>query len=199
MEKKLCFRVLGLIVMLIASMQAVNAMTFTPSTTGKFIFAEGSIIRGDNQRLIDAIDAASSQLKGIILVSNGGDLATGQRLAATIRSNDLGTYIQDNKRCISACTDVFLGGVTRNMHANAYLGYHGSSISDDNPVGDRKAHQWGQSATMTDLMFVNEFIGLNSDLLQLWDKTLSRPDINVVWYPDNQYLYDANILNVKPK
>ena len=88
----------------------------------------------------------------------------------------------------------FLEVLTRNMHADALLGYHGSSISGGNPVGDSKAYEWGQSATMTDLMFVNEFIGLNSALLKLWDKTLSRADIGVVWYPLNQYLYDANIL-----
>ena len=201
MKKKCLFRILGLVVMLVASLQAVNAMTFVPSTDGRSIFATGIIEKTDNIRLAMAIEKAPSHLLWIMLESGGGDLQTGHKMAKMIRLNGLDTFIQKDKHCISACTDVFLGGVSRDMDPDGFLGYHGSSLSSESAWDGslyNEAYQLGQVATMEDLMFVQKMIGINESLLSLWNKTLTRVDIDKVWYPDNQYLFDANILNVTP-
>lgn len=116
----------------------------------------GPIEAGDNARLralmpqvlarlpSGAASAAEQQVaRRICLDSPGGALAEGVALAVTINSHVLGTLVESDGTCLSACAVAFMGGIAyddptvppfpdRVMHPTARLGFHAPSLAVPN-------------------------------------------------------------------
>lgn len=78
-----------------------------------------------------ALLEANPQVEAIVLDSEGGFVAQGRAVAATIMDRGLDTYTF--ARCASACTLAFAGGERRFIGREAQIGFHQYVYSGRNP------------------------------------------------------------------
>jgi len=70
------------------------------------------------ERYFDSLNG----LRTVRLTSNGGRVSEARRIAKLINKRNLTTYVPTY--CVSACTDIFLGGRQRLIDPGARLGFH---------------------------------------------------------------------------
>jgi hypothetical protein len=116
------------------------------------ITLKGPIERGDAERMRALLPIAQARLPSsngsavlkqvqqrVCLDSQGGLLIEGVTLARMFRANIVGTIVQRNGTCLSACAVAFMGGAAyddvtvppfpdRVMHPTAKLGFHAPSL-----------------------------------------------------------------------
>src|SRR5215467_10967097 len=127
------------------------AMTFTPTTNGEIIRAEGRIEPGDAERLRSLVTLTYLQQHGLVrsgatlhLNSPGGSVVGAIELANAIRERQLMTHVAPEAGYYSACTIAFLGG-TRRMVLGKF-GIHAMSMG-------RGAHAQGND--LDDVQFLS--------------------------------------------
>src|SRR5262245_12751981 len=110
------------------------AMTFTPTTDGEIIRAEGPIEPGDAERLRSLVTLTYLQWHGLVrfgatlnLNSPGGSVVGAIELANAIRERRLMTHVAAEAECYSACTIAFLGGTKRTVLGK--FGIHAMSMA----------------------------------------------------------------------
>jgi hypothetical protein len=103
---------------------------------GDVIVIEGELVAGDEV----AFAKASRSLDDAVVVFNspGGDLTPGLEIGLAIRELGFDTLVPDGFECASACALAWLGGDTRAMGDDAYVGFHAAYIE----VG-RRAQETG--------------------------------------------------------
>jgi hypothetical protein len=85
------------------------------------IHIKGALGFGVSDKFIEILDK-HSEVKGVILDSNGGRIFEGRELARIIVRRGLDTY--SLKGCSSACTNAFIVGKNRYLSSEAKLGFH---------------------------------------------------------------------------
>lgn len=68
----------------------------------------------------------SPDIRTVVLNSDGGSIATGRAMAETITLFNVDTEV--GGRCLSACTEVFMGGRHRTLPKGSVLGFHRSYV-----------------------------------------------------------------------
>lgn len=111
----------------------------------QIVYASGPIAAGDADRL-RAKATEWKLIPGAVVYfdSNGGNLVEAMKMGRTIRELQFETQIgiegdinrEKTSHCISACTIAFLGGVYRNVSANAIFGVHRFYAEDGSLNGD---------------------------------------------------------------
>ena len=114
--------------------------TLTLSTDGARVILDGDFEIGITAALSALLDQ-HSDIKGVVLHSNGGRVAAGRGVAQLIKTKGLDTYVFET--CKSACTTAFIAGGTRILGANGRLGFHQFSVNAANhvPYIDPEAQQ----------------------------------------------------------
>ncbi|MFC3227905.1 hypothetical protein ACFOGJ_11725 [Marinibaculum pumilum] len=92
---------------------------------GTEVVMSGGIRFGAADDLAALLDRVPT-VRTVQLDSTGGRLAAGLRLQTLIRERGLDTYV--GRRCLSACTTVFLGGQRRYLAPQGRLGFHGGIL-----------------------------------------------------------------------
>lgn len=91
---------------------------------GRVLHVEGELTDGIAEAVSQAINVSPSPpTRLVILDSPGGLVEEGMRLAGIIRQHGLDTGV--DRRCASACTFAFMGGVQRVLFPPGRLGFHG--------------------------------------------------------------------------
>ena len=178
------------------------AMTFTVATvqggTERYIQGFGAVEDGDVEKLQAILD--NNNLPSgtyLSLHSGGGIVDVGHELASLIRDSGLNTIVVAGNLCLSACTDIFLGGNTRIMQQNGGLGYHAASVSDEwmASVKDIYILEVGQWLGIKEINFGLQYItpGKHLNFVRLLFDVHDRDDSSVMMYPSAQTLFDAGI------
>lgn len=103
------------------------------------LLAEGSIEADSPSRFDQALQSLIKngvQVETVVLHSRGGDLGAGLRLGLMVRRLGLSTQVVEGGACASACAYTFLGGRTRTLSPNGYLGVHRFSAAGQDPGAD---------------------------------------------------------------
>ena len=104
------------------------------------IKGKGSIDNGALNRF-NEVSAAATQRMGqqvdtVVLESLGGDLRESLLLGVTFRNRGLTTEVAPQTVCASACAYAFLGGRTRILAPDSYLGVHRFAAAGQDPGSD---------------------------------------------------------------
>ncbi len=120
---------------------------------------EGAIEKGDAERLAGLLKAARTPAPEpapgweerdiVCLNSPGGSFAEALKIATLLKSNFVGTKIEDGKRCESACSLIFMAGSFfalesgvykwRVLHPRGLLGFHAPSLVIEDGVYDQES------------------------------------------------------------
>lgn len=112
--------------LIFGTMHSVRAMTFDAQPP--LLYLGGRVATSDWAAWEDAM--TRFRIETVVFGnSNGGDAQTGRRIGRAIRSKGMETVVAG--RCLSACANMFLGGVERQFIASLHeqptvLGYHGT-------------------------------------------------------------------------
>jgi hypothetical protein len=141
-----------------------RAMTFDAAPP--VLYMGGPVVATDWAAFEEAL--SRHHIDTIVLhQSSGGDSNTGRRIGAEIRKRGLNTVVLG--RCMSACANMFLAGVTRQYAApqrgvETLLGYHGSYSKESKAVNRRRTADYfvRMSDGKMDAAFVERFIRLEN-------------------------------------
>ena len=100
---------------------------------GTLVYSGG--IKNRSYVAVQQAIAANPQVRVLQLETQGGRIASAERLAALVRENDLTTYVPSH--CASAGMIVFLAGERRVTNIGAKLGFHSGS----SPIATDKGEQ----------------------------------------------------------
>ena len=202
MINKTIMKLMGVVVMLFAFAQASNAMTFTVETvqggTERYIQGWGVVEDGDVEKLQAILDNNNLPVGTYLSLHSGGGLVdVGHGLTSLIRDSGLNTIVLAGNVCLSACTDIFLGGTVRIMQQEGSLGYHAVSVPDDWMAlqPDIYILEVGQFLSIKEILFGLQYItpGSHLNFVQLLFDVHYRNDSSVMMYPSAQTLFAAGI------
>lgn len=153
-------------------------MTIDPAQ--KSVLVEGSISLGTADRF-DAILKQRSDLRTVLLQSDGGRTFEAQQMAKAIAARGLDTDVK--RDCLSACTLILLAGRQRSATPTAKIGFHQPTFPGLSP----EAQQFATS----ELRSLYEQAGVKPAFL---DNALRTPP-DRMWYPSHSELIEGNVLN----
>jgi hypothetical protein len=98
------------------------------------ILIKGPFLKDEGQKDVGtfvALMAARRKPAVVFLDGPGGAAWTGLQIGRLIRRYGCLTAVADNVQCTSACALAWLGGKERYMGANARIGFHAASVTDN--------------------------------------------------------------------
>lgn len=162
--------------------ERASKFSFVPSADGQNLEFTGSIELGISKHFARQLKLYPN-LRTIVLSSTGGNIYEARGLSKMIRENGLNTLVRS--LCTSACTTVFIGGVSRELMPNARLGFHQYRIDATYSVlnADVSAEQ------ERDRML---YAAANVKPWFLMQMFASRSD--EMWFPEIDELLDAGVV-----
>jgi hypothetical protein len=94
-----------------------------------FVLVEGVLMPDDDKLFRSRVGALTKATIGFS--SDGGSLFAGIAIGKIIRLKSFATLVMSGKRCASACALAWLGGTTRYMASNAYIGFHAAYVEKE--------------------------------------------------------------------
>ena len=98
------------------------------------ILIKGPFLKDEGQKDIGkfmGLVAARKKPPVVFLEGPGGVAWTGLQIGRLVRRYGCLTAVADNTQCTSACALAWLGGKERYMGANARIGFHAASVTDN--------------------------------------------------------------------
>ena len=156
--------------------------SFVPSDDGQELVFTGSIELGATKTFTQLLKQ-NPALQTIILNSIGGNIYEARGISKKIREYGLGTRVVS--LCTSACTTIFIGGITRELTSKARLGFHQYRIDATYDVlnADTNAEQNRDRMLYT-------ASGVKPWFLEKMFE--SRSD--EMWFPQNHELLEAGVV-----
>jgi len=85
----------------------------------------------------------------VVFNSTGGNFMSSIKIGKFIREQQLNTFIPKNKKCSSACTYAFMGGVERTIDKDAKFAMHRPYFNEDMPVKYTEGYDIGVITSVT--------------------------------------------------
>lgn len=176
---------------------------------------EGPIQSGDGQRFAKAL-AEAGTVTEVLLHSPGGMVDEGYAIGQLIRSHGLATRVPDGASCVSACADIFLGGVIRRVDPGGRLGIHMDTVANDPVFVDWVTRQVLSAAAAGDTERIARLIQRvekdSAGSAANWTayvmrmgasprivERATRTAAHAMHYLDRQELLDLNVVNVEDR
>ncbi len=128
------------------------------------LLGEGNLEEGTPELLVASMRQVLNQdlpVETVVLHSRGGDLAAGLKLGTLFRTIGLSTQVVDDGVCASSCAYAFIGGRTRTLSPNGYLGVHRFSPAGADPGAD------SSQLVVNTLTNYVESMGVSTNLIRL--------------------------------
>ncbi len=149
------------------------------SDDGDTLEIEGGIGLGLTNAVTERLNR-NPEIEFIALNSHGGILREARDLRSLIEQRGLSTYSE--VECLSACTDLFLAGARRILHADGHLGFHKASI----PGMPEFVNDMGNAPD-------KEYMLKRGIAKEFTAKVFSTPPSDL-WVPTMQELIDAMVV-----
>jgi hypothetical protein len=160
---------------------------------GNTIVMSGPVIQGDFDNL-KTLSAANPEIKTIVLKNSfGGHVDTGYQVGEWIREQGMRTVVVGY--CISSCSRMFLGGVTRQFAQDApnepgHIGFHGhydNSGSVNTALVEKKGlHAWVMKYTDGKA---------DSELVAKWVAFRRNTDVVNFFHPEAKFSDNLTVRN----
>jgi hypothetical protein len=148
---------------------------------GDTILISGDIDFGTYDAIESLLEETLEPITTVRLNSNGGRIYAARGIARILIWYRLDTEV--DKRCISACTLVFLAGNRRKLREGAQLGFHQYAQASDVPLLDTAEEQ------EKDRLFLKAR-GVSESFL----RKMFQAKHNDVWFPDRKELLTAGVI-----
>ena len=191
--------ILGLIMGVMAL--SASAMTFEVKKYTDdgvvYISAWGPVVPDDGDKLRAFIAKHKFEAGTTMwLHSGGGDIFAAQEMAKQIRLGGFNTAV--GGLCLSACTDMYLGGNERYLVGEGQLGYHAASMPNEYlaQIADLYILEIGQFLGVSEVYFGLQYItpGKHINYVKLLFDTHQRADSSIMMYPSARTLFDAGVV-----
>lgn len=166
-----------------ATMEAERASKYLVSVQPDGVLSiKGTLELGATRRLA-AMLAQDTEIREIILSSEGGNIYEARGLSRLFRENRLATTVTD--KCLSACTTAFIGGQKRQLKSGAKLGFHQYRIAAEYHVlgADPGAEERKDQKLFLDAGVTREFVS-----------RMHSATPGSMWYPETKDLLDAGVI-----
>lgn len=107
----------------------------------------GEFTQGDTNEFIKQI--LENNVHTVEFDSTGGNFMASIRIGKFIREQQLNTFIPKNKKCSSACTYAFMGGVERTIDKDAKFAMHRPYFNEDMSGKYTEGYDIGVITTVT--------------------------------------------------
>lgn len=157
--------------------------TISDSQDGETISIRGTIELGIS-RLFARKLRANSNIRLVVLESDGGNVYEARGLSKLIRENRIDTRIES--RCSSACATVFIAGRHRSIARNARLGFHQYRFDADygiplaNPEAEQERDRQLYAASGVAVWFQERMFATGPDQ---------------IWFPSSRELLDSGVIH----
>jgi hypothetical protein len=169
-----------LLVSIAAGHDPMDTVSVEASADGLTIILDGTLGEGSIDKVQNAIDA-SPNATTLVLNSDGGRETAAEELAVRVQQRHLNTSVQDH--CLSACTNVFLAGVKREVAEDADLGFH-------QPSAPGLTNQ-GRAIAIEEMAQFYRSHGVRQWFI---DHIVATPPESM-WYPTQDELKEGGVLN----
>ncbi|WP_162891710.1 COG3904 family protein [Profundibacter amoris] len=174
---------------IISSRTGANTVPAIPKTAltvrGDTILISGDIDFGTYDAIKSLLEETPEQITTVRLDSNGGRIYAARGIARILIWHRLDTEV--DKRCVSACTLVFLAGYRRKLREGAQLGFHQYAQSSDVPLLDTAEEQEKDRLFLKARGVSESFLG-----------KMFQAEHNDIWFPDRQELLTAGVITDGP-
>jgi len=92
---------------------------------------QGQIKEGESERFAEEV--STNDIHTVAFDSVGGNFMSSIKIGKFVREQKLNTIIYKNKKCSSACTYAFMGGVERTIDKDAKFAMHRPYFNEDMP------------------------------------------------------------------
>lgn len=151
------------------------------SDDGRMLILDGALGITAATRVKAALEQ-NAALRTVIVAGPGGRVGPAYQIARLIRARGLDTHVE--RRCYSACTVMFLGGVRRSIGPRGELGFHRLSFPgmDDAELADanRQLRDFMTLAGQVSISFVR--------------KVMETPS-EAIWIPTREELLEAGVIH----
>jgi len=156
--------------------------SFVASADGAKLIFSGSIELGTSKQLAKQLKQTPS-LQTIVLSSPGGNIYEARGLSKLIHENGLNTLVET--QCTSACTTVFIGGITRMLMPDARLGFHQYRVDANYDVlnSDVAAEQEH-----------DRMLYASAHVKPWFLKRMYESGSDGMWFPEFEELLDAGVI-----
>lgn len=145
------------------------------------ILIDGEFVPGLTRDLKELLNSGSD-VRGVVLNSDGGRIFEARGIAKLIGERQLATYVY--RMCQSACATAFIAGSPRHLGEQGRLGFHQYRLHAINPFIDVAEEQEKDRAFFRSR-------GIAPDLLA---RIFETPH-ETMWYPTPDELMNANVIN----
>jgi hypothetical protein len=108
---------------------------------------QGQIKGDESKRFVEEV--LTNDIHTVAFDSMGGNFMSSIKIGKFIREQQLNTIIPKNKKCSSACTYAFMGGVERTIDKGATFAMHRPYFSEDMPGKYIEGYDVGVIASVT--------------------------------------------------
>ena len=157
-----------------------NSAEVELAPNGHDITITGVLAAGTAEKFSSLLEK-SSDIRTVILDSNGGRIFEAQKIAEAVKAHNLDTNVET--RCESACTFVLLAGVSRTADTMARIGFH----QPDFPGWSDDMRQEAIAANTRDYIAA----GISPAFVSRMMETASSS----MWYPEHDQLIAEGVLN----
>jgi hypothetical protein len=153
-----------------------GAYEFQVPDSGAELQVSGEVTFGLADRLQEELDAHPN-VSRIRLESVGGDIGEASRAAEIISARELDTVV--SRKCVSACTIMFVAGKRRTVEKDAKLGFH-AARSPDPTAGAKGSVRRALSPYGIPKAFLSK---------------VEATEPKAMWYPTREELLAAGVLS----
>lgn len=156
---------------------------FVVTNNGSVLEVNGDLYPGVTRELQELLKVEKN-IHTINLNSTGGQIYEGRGLHQLFKKNGLNTIV--TKRCLSACSTAFLGGVERRIGVDGEIGFHQYKTYSIQPNIDVATEQSKDEELMLSQGVSKDFVS-----------RVFSASHNEMWVPSREELFASSVVNVK--
>jgi len=165
---------------------AADFVEKTSADGSSYVLLQGSIDKGDTERLEQLLLSGKIDSRTIAFNSPGGSLWEGVLMGRILRYRGFSTYVRPGEECVSACLFAFMGGEQRFVYPKGELGGHQFYGGNERST----SQGFTQFSTSELFKFARE-MDVSSEVIEISSST--SPDAMHVFTPDELKRFKLSI------
>lgn len=163
--------------------ERLSGLDISVADEGRTLILDGALGMAAAAQVKAALDQ-NAALRTIIVAGPGGRVGPAYQIARLIRARGLDTHVE--RRCYSACTVMFLGGVRRSIGPRGELGFHRLSFPgmDDAELADANRQ-------------LRDFMAFAGQVSAAFVRKVMETPSESIWVPTAEELLEAGVIHRK--
>lgn len=163
--------------------ERLSDLNISVTDEGRTLILDGALGMAATAQVKAALER-SAGLRTVVMTGPGGRVGPAYQIARLIRARGLDTHVE--RRCYSACTVMFLGGVRRSIGPRGELGFHRLSFPgmDDAELADANRQ-------------LRDFMAFAGQVSASFVRKVMETPSESIWIPTPGELLEAGVIHRK--